>query len=304
MSDDGGTLQRVDQVDPLPLLRAFHRDGEIDSPRAVLPRVQWVRREHPETTIATELAHLDDRLVVVKATVTLPTGAAASDHAAEARPPDDDPGAAIELAETRAIGRALDLLGYALVAVEAEARDAGQRSDTASISPVPAATSPAPREISPSEPPEPPELSTPTSGRWSTTTRDPRPVDGGGRPPVVDAVRRIRRPEQPDVPERATPTPVEPPAEPERQGPQRPPITLRPRSPTVPSAPGNGPAASGSDSDEEPPLEDYSWSAFWRWARQHGYSSHNDLERAIGRPTQGLTPGQIRTALRDAGIGE
>lgn len=295
MSDNGDTIERADRVDPLPSLHALHRRGEMDTARAVLLRVQWARRDHPETILTTELAHLDDRLVVVKAAVTLPTGTSATGHAAEQPGTDDDRGAAVERAETRAIGRALDLLGYTLVDAESASSVPDQQQDTAGESPA----EPTPLDTSPSG------RSETTGGRWSTPSREPRPVDGGPRPPVVDALRRIRRPEPPDVPDQAPPETAEPPSAPDRQGGRRPPITLRPRSQGSQGAqnsPTGGSPASATDDADEPPLEDYSWNAFWRWARQRGYSSHEDLAQAIGRPTQGLTPAQIRTALREAGV--
>jgi len=292
MSDHDDTLGRADQVDPLPSLRTLYRAGETDSARAVLLRTRWLRREQPEANVATELAHLDDRLVVVKATVTLPTGAAASGLAAATLDPDGDRSPAVARAETQALGAALDRLGYALAATPGQAAEAA---------PAPAADRD--EQDSPAPDGAPAELPEPASGRWSATPREPEPSDGGDRPQVVDTLRRMRRPEQPDVPGQA---PTQAPATLDRATPatrldsRRPPITLRPRGQGQ-STPAPTPTAATED---DAPLEDFSWSAFWKWARQRGYTSHDDLARAIGRPTQGLTPGEIRTALRETGVSD
>lgn len=309
MSDNGETFGRVDQVDPLPSLHALHRQGETDTPRAVQLRAQWLRRDQPASTIATELVHLDDRLVVVKATVTLPTGAATSCHAAEDVGPETPRGAAVERAESRALSGALDRLGYALEPLaEADASETVEASEAPATQDAPPSTPPESEErVSPSPATSPRPVSEPPSGheRWSPSSRATSPSDEGARPHVVDALRRMRRPEGPDVPERPAATPpVERPSatspapdRSDRPDSRRPPITLRPRN--QPS-----PAATSASENDEAPLEDFSWSAFWKWARQRGYTSHDELGRAIGRPTQNLTPGQIRAALRDAGATE
>jgi hypothetical protein len=53
------------------------------------------------------------------------------------------------------------------------------------------------------------------------------------------------------------------------------------------------------DDDADPPLEDYSWTAFWRWARKHGYESKVEVETLIGESiTSASSPAHIRNALR------
>ena len=309
MSDSGESYGRADQIDPLPSLRALHQQGERETPRAVHLRVQWLRREQPETTITTELVHLDDRVAVVKATVTLPTGAASTCLAAEDFGPDDDRGAAIELAESHALGRALERLGYALTPLAAPAEADTDAADSVTDA-RPATPADANERLASATPPAPatqPDAAEPTGGPWFSSRQASSspagstgsPNDDAARPQVVDALRRMRRSDGPDVPERPTAGSPERPDRadrPERSDSRRPPITLRPRGQSTQPAP-----APASTEGDEAPLEDFSWSAFWKWARQRGFTSHDELGRAIGRPTQSLTPGQIRTALRDAG---
>jgi hypothetical protein len=57
-----------------------------------------------------------------------------------------------------------------------------------------------------------------------------------------------------------------------------------------------------SESGEEPPLEDYTWTHFWRWARGHNLSTKGQVEQRIGRPLDNLTPAEVRIALRETGI--
>ncbi len=310
MSDNGESYGRADQIDPLPSLRALHQQGESETLRAVHLRVQWLRREQPETTIATDLVHLDDRVAVVKATVTLPTGAAGSSLAAEDFGSDDDRGAAVELAESHALSRALERLGYALAPLAAPA-DTDTDAATAvpdALAAIPADAEDRPASASPPAPATQPDAAEPAGRRWSSS-RQPTsssassvstPSDDATRPQVVDALRRMRPPDGPDVAERPTagsPERLDRADRPERPDSRRPPITLRPRGQKGQPAPAPASSAEG----DEAPLEDFSWSAFWKWARQRGFTSHDELGRAIGRPTQSLTPGQIRTALREAG---
>lgn len=50
--------------------------------------------------------------------------------------------------------------------------------------------------------------------------------------------------------------------------------------------------------DADPPLEDYSWTAFWKWARNLGYENKVAVEEIIGEPITSLSPAQVRNALR------
>ena len=75
-------------------------------------RLVWLRTDHPEATIATEIVGFDvaDQWAIIRATVTLPTGATATGMAFQ-----KPTGVAkdwIANGETSAVGRALGFLGY------------------------------------------------------------------------------------------------------------------------------------------------------------------------------------------------
>lgn len=72
-------------------------------------RLVWLRTEHPDSTIETELVSMVDDRAVFKATVAIPGGGSSTGWGSETAQ-----GFAnhIEKAETKAIGRALAALGY------------------------------------------------------------------------------------------------------------------------------------------------------------------------------------------------
>lgn len=74
-------------------------------------RLVWLRSEHSDAKLETELVHLDmeNFFAVFKATVTLPNGASATGFGSESRQDFKD---FLEKAETKAVGRALGMLGY------------------------------------------------------------------------------------------------------------------------------------------------------------------------------------------------
>ena len=72
-------------------------------------RLVWLRHEHPDATIETQLEQHTDAMAVFRATVTIPNGGSATGWGSE------QPGDFrdyIEKAETKAIGRALAALGF------------------------------------------------------------------------------------------------------------------------------------------------------------------------------------------------
>ena len=72
-------------------------------------RLVWLRHDHPEATIETQLEQHSDSLALFRATVSIPNGGSATGWGSE------QPGDFrdyIEKAETKAIGRALAALGY------------------------------------------------------------------------------------------------------------------------------------------------------------------------------------------------
>jgi hypothetical protein len=94
----------------------------------------------------------------------------------------------------------------------------------------------------------------------------------------------------------------------ERPAPKREPVPERetareaasrqaaPAAPAVAPSPVR-PAAVATDDD--PPLEDYSWTAFWNWARKLGYQNKVAVEELIGQSITSLSPAQVRNLIRE-----
>lgn len=72
-------------------------------------RLLWLRTEHPEAIVQTELAEHREGYALFKARVAVPEGGEASGWGSESA---DDFGEYLEKAETKALGRALAALGY------------------------------------------------------------------------------------------------------------------------------------------------------------------------------------------------
>ncbi len=72
-------------------------------------RLVWLREEHPEATIETEMVESSRDHAIFKASVRLPDGAAATGWGSEYREQFHN---FIEAAETKALGRALAALGF------------------------------------------------------------------------------------------------------------------------------------------------------------------------------------------------
>ena len=72
-------------------------------------RLVWLRTEHPDAVIVTERLGFDDQFAFFKATISIPGGGSATAHGTET--PADFRDYA-EKAETKAVGRALGMLGY------------------------------------------------------------------------------------------------------------------------------------------------------------------------------------------------
>jgi hypothetical protein len=72
-------------------------------------RLVWLRAEHPDAVIETELMRLEDGFAVFRAKVRLPTGAEATGWGSETGQDFHD---YMEKAETKALGRALAMLGF------------------------------------------------------------------------------------------------------------------------------------------------------------------------------------------------
>jgi hypothetical protein len=72
-------------------------------------RLLWLRTEHPDAAVETDLVKEEAGLALFRARVTLPAGGTATGWGSETA---DDFGDYIEKAETKALGRALAALGF------------------------------------------------------------------------------------------------------------------------------------------------------------------------------------------------
>lgn len=72
-------------------------------------RLAWLRSEHPDATVTTQLSSHDGNRAIFSAQVELPDGGSATGWGSETA---DSFGNYIEKAETKAIGRALAALGF------------------------------------------------------------------------------------------------------------------------------------------------------------------------------------------------
>jgi hypothetical protein len=260
------------RFDPRPHLRELH-DGApyLD----VKWRLHWLRSEHPEAVIETQLISLDGETAVCKATVRIPDGGSATGHASATRVS----GGAdhIEHAETRAIGRALAALGYGAQFTEEDAIEARakERSTERPVSLVTPPATPQPparmrpvREVEPEEPTEeePPERTEP---REPVDVRDSR---GQRESRPVREMREVREAVEEDGGEPVEPTPL-------KRG-----SDLRGRT---------EPRGSGG-----PAREDVSWTRFWDWAKRRGYRDAAHLRDLLGIDVNALTPGEVRDRIR------
>lgn len=96
----------VEQFDPAKYLMNLNGRGEY---LEVKWRLLWLRTEHPDATIATELVRFEERDAIFKAQITIPGGGSATGWGSESAGDFRD---FLEKAETKAIGRALAALGY------------------------------------------------------------------------------------------------------------------------------------------------------------------------------------------------
>src|SRR5829696_5032357 len=218
---DDGAAQPGTGFDPTPYLRTLHvggRGGGADY-LDVKWRLLWLRKEHPDAEIVTELVQHDPQMAIFKATVTVPTGGKATGYGSETASDFPD---FIEKAETKAIGRALNALGY--------------------------------------------------GAQFGDFQRPEDLVSGGGperpRDEVAPAARPVALPRRDERPVKLSETKNQSTGE-------------------TPPAPPSPPVA-----DQE--LVDYSWSAFWPWARERGLNGPREIENLIGQQVAGLSPAELR----------
>jgi hypothetical protein len=209
--------------DPTPYIRQLRGRGGGADYLDVKWRLLWLRKEHPDAEIVTELVQHDPQMAIFKATVTVPTGGKATGYGSETASDFPD---FIEKAETKAIGRALNALGYG-----AQFGDA-QRSD------------------------------------------DPTLERGGERMnrPLAAPSRPVALPQRGERAEKRAEVRIEPGGE-------------------------QASAEAPSPADSDPELIDYSWSAFWPWARERGLNGPKEIENLIGQQVAGLSPAELRDLI-------
>lgn len=95
-------------------------------------RLLWLRTEHPDAVIETELVRQDSEMALFRARVAIPEGGSASGWGSETA---EDFGDYIEKAETKALGRALAALGYGTQFCEDFAFSSERRRDEAKARP-------------------------------------------------------------------------------------------------------------------------------------------------------------------------
>lgn len=217
LREDGPARQGAG-FDPTPYIRQLRGRGGGGDYLDVKWRLLWLRKEHPDAEITTELVQHDPQLAIFKATVTVPTGGKATGYGSETASDFPD---FIEKAETKAIGRALNALGY--------------------------------------------------GAQFGDRAEDPAMPQESERP-SAPAARPVALPRQEISPER-----------------QDAPKTERQPRPIASVAP--SPAASDAE------LVDYSWSAFWPWARERGLNGPREIETLIGQAVAGLSPAELRDLI-------
>lgn len=224
---EDGPARQGSEFDPTPYIRQLRGRGGGSDYLDVKWRLLWLRKEHPDAEIVTDLVQHDPQQAIFKATVTVPTGGKATGYGSETASDFPD---FIEKAETKAIGRALNALGYGA--------QFGEPARTEEPSPAPA--------------------------------RDRRAQPGPAVARPVPLPQRGERPERRPEPKVEHPSPPPDP---------------------VPAIDAPSPAATDAE------LVDYSWSAFWPWARERGLNGPREIENLIGQQVAGLSPAELRDLI-------
>lgn len=220
-------------------------------------RIAWLRSEHPDAQIETELLAVDEERALCKATVRLPSGGAATAHATASRV-----GGAgqVELAETRALGRALAALGFGAEYAEEDIVPARPAERPVSLVP-PTPVRPL-RDVEP--PPEP----------------EPEPSPRTERPERAER----RAPERPAEPrEEPRPLPRADTAHPRAEQPARRDREEDASIAEAPAQPGAG--------------VDVSWTKFWEWAKERGYRDRAHLKELLGVDVMSMSPREVRRLI-------
>ncbi|RIK34875.1 MAG: hypothetical protein DCC58_21100, partial [Chloroflexi bacterium] len=231
-------------------------------------RIAWLRSEHPDAQIETELLAVDEERALCKASVRLPTGGSATAHASAGR---SSAGSAVEVAEMRALGRALAALGYGTEYAEEDSVAARPLERPVSLVPAPAPTpvrplrEPEPREVEASEPLQP--LPRPERAAHTEASHVAEPAEPAPPRPLQRTVAEQRMPE--------------PPARGER-----------------PERPARDNVASEESKPDAAPGVDVSWTRFWEWAKERGYRDRNHLMELLGVDVLSMSPREVRNLIR------
>jgi hypothetical protein len=151
-------------------------------------RLVWLRSEHPDAAIATELVRETDDSALFKASVSIPGGGSATGFGSETA---RDFGDFIEKAETKAVGRALAMLGYGTQFTGLDLAEGDRIVDTPVDRPAPTRATNTPRAgTTPGREPAPrsaPQRPTPSErpAAVPSAAGPPSSRDGDGHP--VDA---------------------------------------------------------------------------------------------------------------------
>ena len=171
----------------------------------------------------------------------------------------------IEEAEDRGLVRAIEGLGYLAPLTPEKAPDQ------------PVSETPVAR-------PEPMVKPTPISDEPAV---EPKPVK-----PVTELPRTAPATPEPSRSTSQNPAPLA-----GKSGQMGPPVMVRPRQPVRPAQPRGGLHPVPDPTEDEPRLEDVSWTEFWKWARPRGFDSREAVIEAIGETIDGMTPREVREAL-------
>lgn len=303
------------KFDPSRYLRQIRNRGGSSDYLDVKWRLVWLRSEHPDAQIGTEHVTITSDMAIFKAQVSIPGGGSATGYGSETIKDFTD---FIEKAETKALGRALLALGFGTEAVqelnEAVApepatplRTVPPRAEQGRTEPRPesaarpfTAPQPAVAQRGPSLPPAPRSEPIPADVRRPVA---PRPIRESepDLPPFgpVDEFDEPREEISAPAPRTVSPAPA---PTPER-------VATRPAAMTPPLRPAPRPAPAPTPSsftrepvedgeDEVVDLANYGWTEFWSWARARGFNDRKSLDAVVGRPTNGMTPLEIRKQIQ------
>lgn len=287
--------------DPTRYLRQLRGRGGNADYLDVKWRLVWLRSEHPDAQIVTDHVTITSDMAIFKAQVAVPGGGSATGYGSETA---KDFGDFIEKAETKALGRALIALGYGTQFAQEFGEDdnADVATPVRAIPPHPEA----PRAERPSAAPQaavaPRPAIAPSSPRQEAIPADirrtsaPRPLRETDNPAPTAAEPRRELPEPSPYLDQLS---AEEKAEPARPTPPRPaPLQTAPRPAPRPSP--TPPVFTREPLEEEEAIDlaNYGWTEFWSWARARGFNDRKSLDAIVGRPTNGMTPLEIRKQIQ------